>query len=195
MWQISGGYFVCGFTTAIISAHFVPFAIEKGFSPSTAATAFGVMSGLNIVGVIAAGALADRFGRKNLLGLVYALRGSAYAMLLLAPGFWGLWIFAVLAGFSWIATVPLTTSLTADVYGLRNIGILSGISFTAHQIGGAISIQLAGIMRDLTGSYDLPFTIAGALLIGASLVSLSIQERKYSVRYSVAPVEPIAHSV
>ena len=144
MWQLSGAYFVCGFTTALISAHFVPFAIEAGYSQSMAASAFGVMSGLNVVGVMMAGALGDRFGRKNLLALVYLLRGGAYVMLLLVPGLLGLWSFSLVAGFSWIATVPLTTSLTADVYGLRNIGILGGIVFMAHQIGGAISIQLAG---------------------------------------------------
>ena len=103
MWQLSGAYFVCGFTTALISAHFVPFAIEKGYSQSMAASAFGVMSGLNVVGVMMAGVLGDRFGRKNLLALVYLLRGGAYVMLLLVPGLLGLWSFSLVAGFSWIA--------------------------------------------------------------------------------------------
>src|SRR5262249_2967887 len=85
IWQLCGGYFVCGFTIALISTHFVPFAIERGVSATTAATAFGLMSGLNVVGVLAVGALADRGGRKNLLGLVYALRGCAYAAPLFAP--------------------------------------------------------------------------------------------------------------
>ncbi len=183
MWQLSGAYFVCGFTTALISAHFVPFAIEEGYSQSMAASAFGVMSGLNVVGVMAAGALGDRFNRKNLLSLVYFLRGCAYITLLVVPGLLGLWSFSLVAGFSWIATVPLTTALTADVYGLRNIGILGGIVFTAHQIGGAISIQLAGVIRDLTGSYDSALVIAAILLMCASLVSFSIREKKYSLRY------------
>ena len=192
VWQLSGAYFVCGFTTALISAHFVPFAIEEGYSQSMAASAFGVMSGLNVVGVMMAGALGDRFGRKNLLALVYLLRGSAYVMLLLVPGLLGLWSFSLVAGFSWIATVPLTTSLTADVYGLRNIGILGGLVFTAHQIGGATSIQLAGILRDATGSYDVPLIIAAVLLVCASLVSFSIREKKYSARYqqTTTPGEP-----
>ncbi len=183
MWQLSGAYFVCGFTTALISAHFVPFAIEEGYSQSMAASAFGVMSGLNVLGVMVAGALGDKFNRKNLLALVYFLRGCAYVTLLVVPGLMGLWSFSLVAGFSWIATVPLTTALTADVYGLRNIGILGGIVFTAHQIGGAISIQLAGVLRDVTGSYDSALVIAAALLMCASLVSFSIRERKYSVRY------------
>ena len=53
IWQLCGGYFVCGFTIALISTHFVPFAIERGVSPATAATAYGLMSGLNVVGVLA----------------------------------------------------------------------------------------------------------------------------------------------
>ena len=142
MWQISGAYFVCGFTTAIISAHFVAHAIEEGFAPSAAATAFGLMSGLNAVGVLAAGALGDRFGRKNFLSMVYALRGCGYMALLLVPGPFGLWAFVGLAGFSWLATVPLTTSLTADVYGLKNLGLLTGISYAVHNVGGALGIQL-----------------------------------------------------
>ena len=174
---------MCGFTIALISTHFVPFAIERGVSATTAATAFGLMSGLNVVGVLAVGALADRGGRKNLLGLVYALRGCAYAALVFAPGAWSLWSFVVIMGFSWWATLPLTSALTAEVYGLKHLGILNGLAFTGHQIGGALSIQLGGTLRDLTGSYDLPFTIAALLLCVASMVSFTIHEQRYSTRY------------
>jgi MFS family permease len=186
MWQLCGGYFVCGFSIALISTHFVPFVIERGVSPATAATAFGLMSGLNVVGVLAVGAMADRGGRKNLLGLVYALRGCAYVVLLLAPGAWSLWSFVAIMGFSWWATLPLTSALTAEVYGLKHLGILNGLAFTGHQIGGALSIQLGGILRDLTGSYDLAFAMAGLLLFAASLVSFAIREQRYSMRYQPA---------
>jgi MFS family permease len=110
------------------------------------------MSGRNVVGVLGVGALADRGGRKNLLGLVYALRGCAYAALLLAPEAWSLWSFVVIMGFSWCATLPLTSALTAEVYGLKHLGILNGLAFTGHQLGGTL--------RDLTGSYDLPLYTA-----------------------------------
>lgn len=186
-WQLTGAYFVCGFTTANMSTHFIPYAIGQGFSPSTAATAFGLMSGFNVVGVTVVGVLADRFGGKDLLACVYAARGGAYAMLLLAPGPWSLWGFAVITGFSWWATAPLTTSLTADVYGLKTLGTLSGWSFLAHQIGGATSIQFAGLMHDLTGSYTTPFTIAGLLLMPAALSAFSIREKQYSMKYQSLP--------
>ena len=106
--------------------------------------------------------------------------------MLFAPGVWGLFGFAFVAGGAWLATVPLTTALTADVYGIRNVGLLSGLVFMAHQLGGAASIQLAGILRDLTGSYDLPFALAGITLAFATVVSFSIKEKTYSSRYQVA---------
>jgi hypothetical protein len=113
---------------------------------------------------------------------VYAGRGGAYALLLLAPDPWGLWGFAAIAGFSYWATAPLTTSLTADVYGLKALGTLSGVTFLVHQVGGSASIQVAGLMRDLTGSYLLPFTLAGLMLIPAALGAFSIREHKYAAK-------------
>ena len=52
-----------------------------------------------------------------------------------------------------------------------------------HQFGGFASVLLAGLLFDLTGSYTIPFAIAGAMLIPASISAFSIQEKKYSVRY------------
>ena len=183
MWQLSASYTVCGVTTGMISAHFVPYAIGQGSSGSLAAIIFGFMMALNVLGGLGAGLIGDRIGRKNLLAAVYALRGFAFIFLLLFPGATGLWVFAVLAGFSWIASVPLTNSLTADVYGLRSLATISGISFLCHQVGSFVSILAAGLLFDITGSYTLPFAIGGALLFPAAISAFSINERKYSSRY------------
>lgn len=188
MWQLCATYFVCGFTTLIMAFHFVPNAVESGFSPATAATAFGVLSAMNTIGVIVVGPIADKLGNRTLLALVYAFRGLGYVLLLTLPGQWGLWVFAIVGGSSWIATVPLTTGLTADIYGLKKVGTLSGMIFLSHQIGGSIGIQFGGIMRDLTGAYTVPFAVAAGLLFFAAVVSMLIQERRYSVKYQ--PVWP-----
>ena len=153
-----------------------------------AATIFGVMMVLNVVGGLGAGMLSYRFRRKNILAFVYLLRGLAFVALLAIPSTWGLWAFAVAAGFSWVASVPLTASLTADVYGLRALGTINGISFLCHQIGSFVMILLGGVLYDVMGSYTLPFTIAGSFLFPAAVVVFTIQEVKYSARYSVLPV-------
>ncbi len=229
IWNLSAAYTVCGVTVGIISVHFVPYAQEQiGISLKMAGLIFGILTGLNVMGAIGGGWLADRFGRKNVLGTVYAVRGIAYLVLiggllsvdaifaggsevgyggvsmagdpsglfrvdkftipfLGSPGVASLWFFAILAGFSWIASVPITTSLTADVYGLRALATISGISFLCHQVGAFFSIILAGVLYDWTGSYLLPFALAGSLLVPAAIAAYTINEKKYSVRYEAAP--------
>ena len=192
IWQVSMALFICGATTFVLSFHFVAFAQEdRGISPGMAGAMFAVMGGMNAIGSISAGMLSDRFSRKNLLALVYFVRGSAYMILLVPPllgipilsGDAGVWLFAVIAGVSWIATNPLSVSLTADVYGLRALGTISGVSFVFHQVGGASTALLAGFLNDWTGSYTIPFLAAGSMLFLAAISAFTINERKYSVRY------------
>jgi MFS family permease len=186
IWHLSAAYFVCGCTTTAISFHFVAYAEEEvGVTAITAAWAFSFMMLLNVAGNIGAGILADRFRRKNVLAIAYFMRGCAYVVLLAIPSTTGLWAFATLAGVSWGGTAAVTKALTADVYGVRALGTISGISFGFHQVGGALSVLLAGVLQDVTGSYALPFAIVGSLLFPAALSAFTIKEHKYSVRYQV----------
>lgn len=191
-WQLSAAYLVCGITTNIISVHFVPFAEDQGVPKITAATIFGIMMGLNSVGVISAGILSQKFSQHKVLGFTYALRAIAYLALLTIGGTTGMWAFALIAGMSWIATASVTSSLVADIYGVRNLGTLNGMSNMVHQIGGALSVLVAGELHALTGSYEIPFAIAGATLLFASIASFSVKEKKYSYRYSRVPVAAVS---
>jgi MFS family permease len=183
LWQLSLAYFVCGVTTTALAIHFVPFATDQGMSPQSAATAFGLMMGLNVAGVLSAGYLSDRWGSKNLLAGVYFTRGLAYAVLIFTSGGSAIWVFVCIAGLSWIATVPLTYSLTREIYGIRAMGTLSGIVTMSHQIGGAITVWLAGWAFDRYGTYT-PLWVAGAALLGvASLLAYSVRERALAARY------------
>ena len=194
IWQMSFSYFICGSTTFMLSVHFVPMAVEEGIKPQTAALIFGLMSGLNALGATGAGWISDRIGgRKNWLTAVYFCRGTGYVILVLSlvvpeiPIMAGLLIFAFVAGLSWIATAPLTTSLTAEVYGLKSLATISGVAFLFHQLGGFSSVLLAGYLREMTGNYILAFTIAAVMLYPAAISAFTIRERRYSVRYQPVP--------
>jgi hypothetical protein len=43
MWLLIGGFFVCGYTVALVSTHFVAFATDRGMAPTTTATALGLL--------------------------------------------------------------------------------------------------------------------------------------------------------
>ncbi len=189
LWQIMGGYFVCGMTVSL-SIHFIPFATDRGFSQDMAAAAASLMAVAAMVGAVVSGVFSDRMGRKNILGWAYAVRGVAFATLLFWNHWLALYVFAILGGLSWLATPPSVTALTGEIYGMRTLGTLGGISLLAHQIGGGASVWLAGILHDVTGSYDISFTLALLGLIGASIVSFIIAERRYSVRYATPVPSP-----
>ena len=209
MWQLSGAYVVCGITTGLLSIHFIPYA--EDILPDTvnflwlnfddkkvfAALIFGLMTGLNAAGVIITGFMGDRMRRKNVLSIVYGTRGVAFMALVFLPFFGypmlGLVAFALLSGMSWVASVPLTSTLTADVYGFRALGTISGWVFFSHQIGSFISIQMAGYAYEWFGnSYFWPFLIAGLTLIPAAIAAYSIKEYHYSGRYNSRPAGQLA---
>ncbi len=184
LWQINGGYFVCGMTVSLYFTHLIPFATDRGFSTQTAAIAFGMLSVFAVVGALLSGAISDRLGRKNIMGLAYAVRAAGFAVLLFWRHDLALYAFSLLAGISWLATPTSVSALTSEVYGMRALGTLNGIALLIHQLGGGASVWLAGVLYDATGSYDISFGLGMAALILASLVSFTIAERRYSVRYA-----------
>lgn len=184
IWQLSVAYWVCGVTTASIAVHFVRWAGDEGISPGTAALAFGLLSGINAASVLFVGSISDRMQRKTLLAAVYLVRGVGFTCLIVFPGQVALWTFAVIGGASWLATVPLTTALAADVYGVRHMGTLGGLILMTHQLGGAAAVILFGLAFDRWGSYDAPYAMSVLLLLGAGLLALSIREQELSARYS-----------
>ena len=185
IWQIMGGYFVCG-VTVNLSIYLIPFATDRGFLQAEAVKAMSFMAVCTFLGSIASGVISDRIGRKNVLALAYAIRAVAFGILLLWHDPRALFLFALLGGISWLATPPSVMALTGEIYGMRTIGTIGGISLLAHQIGGGASVWLAGKLRDLTGSYDVSFTLAILALVVATLVSFLISERRYSVRYTTS---------
>ena len=104
------------------------------------------------------------------------------ALVVLPPGI-GLWVFAIVGGASWLASVPQVGALTAEIYGIQRAGTLNGMLTLVHQVGGALAVFGAGLIFDLSGSYESFFIIAAATLIFASLISWVLRERAYSVRF------------
>jgi MFS family permease len=93
-----------------------------------------------------------------------------------------LYVFAVSMGLLWLSTVPLTNGLVGQIFGLRYMGLLTGVVFFGHQIGSFLGIWLAGYLYDTTGSYNGAFMISIALGIFAALVNLPVDERPIAER-------------
>jgi len=166
-------YLICGYTTSgVIETHLLPYASFCGFAALPSATAYGLLSAVNLVGMITVGWLTDRMNRPLLLGCIYLIRGLTFWMLLNVGGSYEtLLLFAVIFGAVDYSTVPVTTSLVASHLGLRVVGFVMGLLTAGHQIGAAIGASLGGYFYATNSSYDLIWissialaTIAGVLV-------------------------------
>ena len=175
-WFLAGTFFVCGATSnGLVGQHFIPHAVDHGFTAVAASGALAVMGLFNFVGTIASGWLTDRWDPRKLLLIYYTFRGLSLFMVPFIHDTMTIAAFAVLFGLDYIATVPPTVALVADRFGRRNVGIVYGWVFAAHMIGAAIAAWAAGIVRDSVGDYAPAFVAAGWIAIIAGFAVLGIK--------------------
>ena len=175
---LTAGYFVCGFQVVFIGVHMPSYLKDHGLTPGVATTALALIGLFNVFGTYCAGELGGRMPKRFLLSGIYALRSVAIIAFVLAPLTpASVYVFACAIGFLWLSTVPLTSGLVAQIYGVRYLSMLGGFVFLSHQVGSFLGVWLGGRLYDMTGSYDVVWWIAIALGVFAALVNLPIRER------------------
>jgi len=178
-WLLSASFFICGATSnGVIGVHFIPHSIDQGIAQGTAASVLALMGAMNFVGSICSGFLTDRVDPRKLLACYYFFRGLSLFLLPFVVQPWGLAIFAIFFGLDYIATVPPTAALVADIFGRRAVGVVFGWVFCAHQVGAASAAYLSGLLRDAFGSYASAFLIAGNLAVIGALLALRIDRTR-----------------
>ena len=175
-WLLAGSFFICGASSnGVVGVHFVPHSIDHGIPAVTAAGALALMGAMNFVGTIGSGWLTDRYDPRRLLAIYYSFRGLSLLLLPFVTDWPGLAVFAVLFGLDYIATVPPTVALVADVFGRQNVGTVFGWVFLAHQMGAALAAWLGGMARDALGDYQLVFLAAGLVAGLGTLMALRVR--------------------
>ncbi|MBI1385942.1 MAG: MFS transporter [Rhizobiales bacterium] len=172
------GFFVCGFHVAFIAVHFPAYVSDLGLGPEVGAYALALVGLCNIVGSFLSGMVGQVWSKRMGLSVIYFSRAVVIAALLMAPkSATTIYLFAAAMGILWLSTVPLTTGIVAQVFGLRYMATLSGIVFFSHQIGSFTGVWLGGYLYDTTGSYDGVWQAGVVLGLLAALIHLPIDER------------------
>ncbi len=185
-WLLAASFFICGASTnGLIGTHLIAACMDQGIPEVGGASLLAAMGCFDLVGTTLSGWLSDRFNNRVLLFWYYGLRGLSLIFLPYAFGLSlfdfslaGLSLFAMFYGLDWIATVPPTVRLTADIYGKQKAGIMFGWIVAGHQVGAAFAAAGAGLLRADLGRYLEAFMIAGLLCLVASVVVLAIGRRR-----------------
>jgi MFS family permease len=176
-WLLAFSFGICGFTTSgLFQTHLITHGVEHGFMEMTMAMSLGLMGATDIIGTIFSGWLCDRFGKRWLLAIYYALRGVSLLLLPYVESTGQLMAFSVVYGLNWLSTVPATSALTADLFGKQNVGVIFGWICFAHQIGAALASFGAGYLHSLFGNYTLAFMTSGLFALVATGLVVNIRE-------------------
>ncbi|MEM7407502.1 MAG: MFS transporter [Pseudomonadota bacterium] len=172
------GFFVCGFHVTFVGTHLPAFLADEGVSPEAAAYALGLIGLANVAGAYLFGALGDRYSKKNLLTGLYAARAVLMAGVLVVPMTDTVaLLFGCLMGLLWLSTVPLTSSIVAQIFGTEHFSMLFGVVFMSHQFGSFCGAWLGGFIYDRTGSYDLMWAAAIGFGLVAAALHFPIREQ------------------
>jgi MFS family permease len=192
-WFLAGTFFICGATSnGLVGQHFIPHAVDHGFTPVAASEALAVMGIFNFIGTIASGWLTDRWDPRKLLLVYYGFRGLSLLYLPFIHDTMSIGAFAILFGLDYIATVPPTVALVADRFGRHNVGVVYGWVFAAHMIGAAIAAWVAGVVREHVGDYAAAFVAAGWIAIIAGFAALAIRRTGPDIVPTPGPGEATA---
>jgi sugar phosphate permease len=184
-WLLSGSFFVCGMTSnGLVGIHMIPHAIERGIPEVTAATAIGIMGAASFVGTIFAGWLCDRIDARKVLSAAYLFRAISLLVLPYVTASFGLFVFAVLYGLDWFATGPSTSAIIAKSFGQERVGVIFGLVFVSHQIGGALAAIGAAWIYSYFGEYYYAFLGGAAMaLLAAGLALMIAQDGRGEPKY------------
>ena len=177
-WMIFAGLFACGFSMNLLGTHGVPMLIDHGFDAHSSSMGIGLIGFVAIFGTLVLGRWSDRLPRRNILAVIYGVRGLGFFALVIVGAHWELYLAASIGGMVWAGSIALSSAILADLYGVRLVGVLYGLAYVGHQIGGMISAWLGGWGYERFGTHWVAFGAAGVLLLVAATVALQLPNRR-----------------
>lgn len=138
---------------------------------------------INASGRVGTGFYSDKIGRAN----AYFFNGAISAVcLFLTPWVMAtgnvLLLFVVVGVAFWQygGGLALMPAFTADLFGSKNLGLNYGLVFIGWGIAFFIP-QIAGYIKDETGSLDYAFYMSGGILVAAVVLSRALVSRPGAV--------------
>jgi MFS family permease len=180
---ISRDFSILMLSLAVVSLGFgilspiMPKFAEQNLSMDAAqlGTTYSLFAVSFALGMIPAGYLADRVGRKPLImagTLTFAV--TTYALVLITTS-WQFAILRVLEGLGAALVTPAAFALTIDLVPENRRGVAMGAEGTAQLLGGFGGPAVGGILAGQVGFY-YPFYIAAGLAAVCAVVVFFIRE-------------------
>jgi MFS family permease len=154
-------------------------SLDQHYTQVAAARILSLILTFSIVGRLLMGWLADRFPKKHVMLVIYLLVAAAIPLLFVATLKGAMYVFAVVFGIGLGGDYMIIPLMTAEIFGVRQLGRLMGVILTADGVAEAASPWIVGLLRDVSGNYRSGFLALIAMaLVGAVAILALPQTRR-----------------
>jgi MFS family permease len=170
-WGLCQVFFFTATAMFIVIVQLVAFFVDVGFSPLTAASAYGALGFMSAASVMGSGFTSDRFGYRQTVTATFI--GTAAGMALLFILSYGpspvlLVLFVPVFGLCMGVRGPIVSSISTRYFAGPNVATIYGTIYTSNAVGAAFGSLMGGLLHDLTGGYRAGLAMAMASLLFAS---------------------------
>ena len=177
-WLFFAANFFASMSIFTVLAHIVIHA--RGLEiPNTSAVS--LLSFISITGIISRmtmGPVADRIGNRTTITMGILLLLISLVWLIFSTDYWMLVIFALVFGFAWGTFYVPTSPLNAELFGVKSVGAILGVSTLSFSIGATIGPTLAGYIFDVQHSYRLDLILLAAFAFVALMLMLVLLRKQ-----------------
>jgi MFS family permease len=162
-WALVQVFFFTAMAMFIVLVQAVVYLIDIGFSPITAATAYGITGMLSVASVSTSGLLAERFGFRQVVSASFAGTASGVLVLLAlsyAPSVALLALFVLVFGLCMGVRGPIISAIATRHFAGPRVATIYGTIYSANAIGAAFGSLMGGVLHDLTGGYRTGFALS-----------------------------------
>jgi len=171
-WGLTQVFFFTAAGMFTVLVQLVAFFVDAGFSPLTAASAFGATGMMSAMSVMGSGFTSERFGYRQTVSASFVGTAAGMVLLLLiaiAPLGMLLVMFVPVFGLCMGVRGPIVSSVTAKYFAGPSLATIYGGIYASNAIGAAFGSFVGGVLHDLTGGYKAGFAFSLACVALASV--------------------------
>jgi MFS family permease len=170
-WGLCQVFFFTATAMFTVIVQLVAFFVDVGFSPLTAASAYGALGFMSAMSVMGSGFTSDRFGYRQTVTATFVGTAAGMAMLLALTYVASpllLVLFVPVFGLCMGVRGPIVSSISTRYFAGPNVATIYGTIYATNALGAAFGSLMGGLLHDLTGGYRTGLAVALACVLMAS---------------------------
>ena len=172
-WVISASFFLGLAATFGFLFHQIAYLQDLGFPAGRVAVAVGVIGVISLPGRFFIPALGDRVPPRLLIAVIFGLLALSGLLLIGTEQWWRVYLYIALFGTVFGAVLPMRAVIMSKYFSGQLYGRIMGLQQAMLALAIAGGPFVAGTLRDVTGSYTIPWLAFSAMFTAAIPIILA----------------------